>query len=276
MGKVISFINMKGGVGKTTLAVNIGYTLSREYNKKVLLIDIDPQMNATQYTLKEDQILEIMKNPKKTIFGILSDEPNLPTAISQDRKNEPQNPIFTICENYDIIPSHLYLMTINLNERPYRLKKYIRDHFIDEYDVIILDSPPTISAYTKIALLSSDYYVVPMKPDFLSFFGLPLLQNYINNLKKEFERNIEFLGIILTMVRPDWTIYQMIKNKILQNEDWKDKLFLSELKYKIKVAKALSPDEREKHSQYIYDFEDDELRNQIIGITRELMTKGRL
>ena len=65
MGKVVSFINMKGGVGKTTLAVNIGYTLSKIFNKKVILIDMDPQMNATQYTLKDDQIEEIMKDPKK-------------------------------------------------------------------------------------------------------------------------------------------------------------------------------------------------------------------
>lgn len=217
-----------------------------------------------------------MENPKKTIFGILSDETNLPTVISQDEKNNTQNPVFNICENFDIIPSHLYLMTVNLNERPYRLKKYIKNHIINKYDVILLDSPPTISAYTKIALLSSNYYVVPMKPDFLSFFGLPLLQNYINSLKEEFEENIEFLGIILTMVRPNWIIYQEIKDKILQTGDWKDKLFSSELKYKIKIAKALSPDEREKRSQYIYDFDDDELKNQIIEITRELMIKGRL
>ncbi len=65
MGKVVSFINMKGGVGKTALAVNIGYTLSRKFNKKVILIDMDPQMNATQYTLKDDQIEKILRDPKK-------------------------------------------------------------------------------------------------------------------------------------------------------------------------------------------------------------------
>ena len=234
-------------------------------------------MNATQYTLENDQIIEIMENPRKTIYGILSDETKLPSVVSKNQQEILNiNPVLNISENFDIIPSHLYIMTINLNESPFRLNQYINEHYRNNYDVIILDSPPTISAYTKISLLSSDYYIVPMKPDFLSLFGLPLLQNYIDRLKKEFEKDIDFLGIILTMVRPDWRIYSEIKEKLKERPEWKNKLFDSELKYRIKIAKALSPEERDKHSQYIIDLNDDELKNQIIEITRELITKGRL
>jgi len=234
-------------------------------------------MNATQYTLENDQIIEIMENSRKTIYGILSDDSQLPSVVSRGQQDISYiDPVFNISENFDIIPSHLHIMTINLNESPFRLNQYINEHYRNEYDVIILDSPPTISAYTKVSLLSSDYYIVPMKLDFLSLFGLPLLQNYIDRLKKEFEKNIDFLGIILTMVRPDWRIYSEIKEKLEERPEWKNKLFDSELKYKIKIAKALSPEERDKHSQYIIDLNDGELKDQIIEITKELITKGRL
>ncbi len=276
MGKVVSFINMKGGVGKTTLAVNVGYALSKDFNKKVVLIDMDPQMNATQYTLRENQIEEILKEPKNSIYGILSEEYNLPSMTQINDSSNKINPIFQISENFNLIPSHLKVMAINLDESPYRLRQYIKDNLRDSYDIIIIDSPPTISAYTKVSLLASDMYVVPMKTDFLSFFGLPLLENYIERIKREFGKDIDFLGIILTMVRPDWRIYRIVKEKLMQQPRWSGKLFSAELKYRTIVARALSPEERESASQYILDLGDDELREQIIQIVRELLRRGRL
>ena len=277
MGKVMSFINMKGGVGKTTLAVNVGYTLSRKFSKKVVLIDMDPQMNATQYTLKEDQLEEIMKDPKKSIYGILSEEYNLPSVMQIDgAPTEVINPIFEISDNFDLIPSHLKIMAINLDESPYRLRQYIEDTLRNKYDIIIIDSTPTISSYTKVSLLASDMYVVPMKTDFLSFFGLPLLESYIGRIKREFGKDINFLCIIQTMVRQDWKIYRIVKEKLEQQPQWRNKLFNIELKYRTIVARALSPEERESKSQYILDLGDRELEEQIVQITEELLRRGRI
>ncbi len=277
MGKVVSFINMKGGVGKTTLAVNISYILSKRFNKKAILIDMDPQMNATQYTLKEEQIEEILKEPKKSIYGLLSEEYNLPSVMqTDDTSNDSINPIFEISENFDLIPSHLKIMAINLDESPYRLRQYIDDDLRDKYDMIIIDSPPTISSYTKVSLLASDMYIVPMKTDFLSFFGLPLLESYIDRIKREFGKNIDFLGIILTMVRSDWRIYRIVKEKLECQPQWRNKLFDIELKYRTIVARALSPEERESRSQYILDLGDEELKEQIVQITEEILRRGRV
>lgn len=274
MGKVVSMINMKGGVGKTTMAVNIGYTLSKEFGKKVLLIDADPQMNASQYTLNNDQVRNILQQPKNTIYGILSSEYKLPSITEKITKKEEFSGILEIEENFDIIPSHLQIMNINLDQSPFRLRQYIKEKKIkDKYDVILIDSPPTISAYTKISLLASDYYAVPMKTDFLSLFGLPLLENYIQHLREQFEQNLDFLGIILTMVRSDWKIYSDIKTELLTKTDWANKVFDNELKYKTKVARALSPNEKNK---YIIDLNDDELTSQMLEITKEFMRKGRL
>lgn len=279
MGKVVSFINMKGGVGKTTMAVNIGYTIAKNFGKKVLLIDVDPQMNATQYTLKEDQVIDILENPKKTIYGILFDEYDFPTITSTQSRGPDRefNAIFGIENNFDIIPSHLQIIGINLNETPLRLRKCIKDNKLkDKYDLIILDSPPTISAYTRVSLLASDAYVVPMKTDFLSLFGLPLLENYIQRLRREFDLNLEFLGIILTMVRTDWKIYRDVKKELLEKPEWKNKIFEDELKNRTIVAKALSPDERAKKLPYIIELGDEELESQMLNITREFMQKLRL
>ena len=277
MGKVVSFINMKGGVGKTTLAVNIGYTLSKIFNKKVILIDMDPQMNATQYTLKDDQIEEILKDPKKSIYGILSEEYNLPSVMQiNDTSTEDINPIFEVSENFYLISSHLKVMAINLDESPYRLRQYINETLRHEYDIIIIDSPPTISSYTKVSLLASDMYIVPMKTDFLSFFGLPLLESYIERIQREFGKEIDFLGIILTMVRPEWTIYRIVKEKLEEKPRWKNKLFNTELKYRTIVARALSPEDRESKSQYILDLGEEKLKEQIVQITEELLRRGRI
>lgn len=133
-----------------------------------------------------------------------------------------------------------------------------------------------MSGYTKAALLCSNYYIVPMKIDYLSLFGLPLLQNYIQNLGSEYEASIAFSGIVLTMTRPDHRIYRSLKEKINNNSEWKKNLFNAELKHKIIIANALSPDNGNSENAFIYNLGDIELKNQIINITTEFMQKIRL
>ncbi|MBB5149304.1 ParA family protein [Ureibacillus thermosphaericus] len=277
MSKIITFINMKGGVGKTTLSVNICYTMAKLYDKKVLLIDMDPQMNATQYILNDEQVRTILNNSRNSICGILSSSELLPSVVQGSSENETYTYIYQVYNNFDIIPSHLHLMSLNLNERPLRLKQFIKDTKLNEkYDVIILDCPPTISGYTRLSLLSSDGYVVPMKTDYLSFFGLPLLENYISSLKKDFEKELEFIGIILTMVRENWNIYGDVKSLIKHNMEWNRKLFNSELKAKTVIEKALSPENKKKNKSYIIELGDNEIEQQMINITQEFMRKARI
>jgi hypothetical protein len=88
--------------------------------------------------------------------------------------------------------------------------------------------------------------------------------------------NLEILGIVLTMVRPGLRIYRDVKAKIIENKKWSEKLFITELKYKTEIEKALSPDEKEINSPYIIELGDAELRSQMIGITQEFMRKMRL
>ena len=276
--KVISFINMKGGVGKTTLAVNCGYTLTKEFGKKVLIIDVDPQMNTSQYTLKQIQVREILSHPEKTIHGIIAQNSRLPEVLSERAsvQDEHFNGIFHIQNNFDVIPSHLSIMDLNLDVAPFNLNHFIETHVQSNYDAIILDLPPTISSYTRIGLLASSHYVVPMTTDYLSFFGLPLLQNYIQRISRNFGKEIIFSGIILNKVHPNQIIYQDIKSQLVRNLEWASKLFARELKESAVISRAFSQNSIERNRQFILELGDSSLKAQIINITMELMTKVRL
>jgi chromosome partitioning protein len=278
MAKVISFINMKGGVGKTTLAVNIGYTIAKKFNKKVLLIDVDPQMNATQYTLNESQVSEILNFPRKSLYGLLEPpEQVLPKVLSTETQKNPEHfeGLYSINENFSIIPSHLRLIELKIRqEEPELLDVFIKTQLKGKYDVIIIDSPPTISDYTNLALHASDYYVVPMMAEPLAFFGLPRLELYVSDFNSEYGLETSLLGIILNKVHPTHNLYKNIKSKIQTEGTWKSKLFVNELKETTNISKVLS-DENDQRSQYILDINDNEAAAQIFEITKEFMQKGR-
>lgn len=268
--KILSIINMKGGVGKTTLSVNISYTLAKKYGKKILLIDMDPQMNSSQYCLEPNDIGNILENPRKSVYGIF--EPELPSLSNnqQDKKIETER--FKVIDNFDIISSHLHLMIASVNDSPLKLKNYINS-IQSEYDLIIIDAPPTISGYTKASLLASTHYIVPMRIDFLSLFGLPLLQTYITDLTEEYASHIDFTGIILTQKHTTHTkIYNSLIEKINENSLWQTKLFQNEMTYKTIIANSIT---NEKSNKFILDL-GGEVSNEIDNITIELMRKIRL
>lgn len=216
--KVISFINMKGGVGKTTLLFQFAHYVDRKLKKndntkfKILLIDTDPQSNLTQNE-KERFILENGLATKKdddkkddeSVFGKKSiqrlfDPDQLAPEIATD------NAIFNLNENIDILPGELKAIFLERTQvgKGTALRDFILDNnLLLAYDLILIDCPPTYSLYTELSLLVSDFYIVPVTQDSYASLGIDLLEEVVqaivhthrNDMFKE--KRLERLGIII-------------------------------------------------------------------------------
>ena len=180
MGKIISLLNHKGGVGKTTSAINIGAGLV-ELGKRVLLIDLDPQANLS------------------LSLGI----PRQPNTIYEALRGESELEPFTIRENLDVVMSTLDLSgaemeLINEAGREYILKELF-EPIKDDYDFIIIDCPPSLGLLTLNALGASDYVYIPLQTQFLALQGLAKIKQVIDKVKFRLNKNLEIGGVIATM-----------------------------------------------------------------------------
>lgn len=206
-GKVIAFINMKGGVGKTTLCKEIAYYLGREMKRKILLIDVDPQCNLTQAFLQKFGKIQdkpLMEKPtEKTLDNILT--------TSRIIEGENKDCILNLTENIDIIPGDMQVTFLNRvglsSQDEAKIFNYIEKNKLKlSYDYIFIDCPPTYSFHTTIALNASDFYFVPVKPDVYSILGLDLLLQVIDNIICDNpifnNRDLKCLGVIYTLYKP--------------------------------------------------------------------------
>tara|TARA_R100001369_G_scaffold20091_1_gene36601 strand:- start:79283 stop:80047 length:765 start_codon:yes stop_codon:yes gene_type:complete len=185
MGKIIAIANQKGGVGKTTTSVNLAASLG-VLEKKVLLIDADPQANATSGLGIDVEAVE---------FGTYQ-------LLEHSCKAE-QAIIKTSSPNLDIIPSHIDLVAIEIelvdqDEREYMLKKAIT-HLKDSYDYILIDCAPSLGLLTLNALTASDSVIIPIQCEYFALEGLGKLLNTIKSVQKIHNDKLDIEGLLLTM-----------------------------------------------------------------------------
>ena len=209
--KVISVLNMKGGVGKTTLSVNLAYILAHFHNKKILLVDIDPQFNATQYLVNQETIVAHFNNNKKSILDIIMPQKEEKINLVDSKKKKKNSKLLfsdyvinltnKSDVHFDIIPSTINLIEIESSDRgaENHLKKFLKK-YCKHYDIVIIDCPPTIGIHTLSAFLASTYYLIPVKPDYLSSLGLSLLERALEKYRKTHSHRLKPLGIVFTMV----------------------------------------------------------------------------
>ena len=180
---IYSIMNQKGGVAKTTSTFNIGAILA-EKGKRVLLVDLDPQHSLTIALGIDDELT-------KSIYNVICE------------KEDINNVILEVSENLYVAPSNLELsiaelQLVSMMARESILKKAL-DKVKDNYDIILIDCPPSLSLLTVNALVASNEVIVPTATDYLSYKGLELLIDTINNVKENLNEDLKIKGVIATM-----------------------------------------------------------------------------
>lgn len=222
MGKIISFSNQKGGVGKTTSAVNVAASLG-VLGYKVLLIDLDPQGNATS------GVGISKKGLKSSINDVLIGESTAREAIVE-----------TPYANLSVIPANIALAAAEYNlyqeEGAESIMKNALAEVKDEFDYIIIDCPPSLSMLTVNAMVASDGIVIPMQCEFYALEGLSQLTVTINRIKANYNSNLNITGILITMYNSRLLLSLQVINEL--NKHYSDKLFASKISRGVKVSEA--------------------------------------
>ena len=184
MGKIIAFANQKGGVGKTTTAINLAAALY-ERGKRMLLCDFDPQGNATSGFGVDPRTL------KTSVYDlIVADDPDVKSAIVSTKW------VDLIGSNVNLAGAELDL--ISMEGRENRLKSVL-DRVRDDYDYIFIDCPPSLGLLTLNCLCASDSFLVPLQCEYYALEGLSQLMTTVRMAKKSMNRSLELEGVLLTM-----------------------------------------------------------------------------
>jgi chromosome partitioning protein len=222
--KVISILNQKGGVGKTTTAVNLATGFS-VIDKKTLLIDLDPQGNASS-SLGIDQA-----GRKLTIYDVLVDNVDINQAVLE-----------TQIAGLELVPSNVNLLAaeielVGFQDRELILKKHIAK-ILDRYHYIIIDCPPALGLLSMNSLVAADEILIPIQCEFLALEGLSHLLQTIEIVKGNFNKSLKILGILLTMYDKRNRLTEVVEQDV--RSCLKDLVFQTTIPRNIKLSEAPS------------------------------------
>ena len=233
MAYVISIVNQKGGVGKTTTAVNLGAFLAKK-RKKVLIIDLDPQGNATSgYGFDKSEL-------ENTVYDLLVNEEDIGNVIAP-----------TTVKNVDMCPTNINLAgaeveLVSAISRETILKREI-EPVIDKYDYIIVDCPPSLGLLTINALAACEGVIVPIQGEYYALEGLTQLIDTINMIKKKLNPSIGILGVVITMHDRRTQLTKQVVEEV--QKYFGDKVFNTFIPRNVRLAEAPS------HGQTIEEYD---------------------
>jgi chromosome partitioning protein len=207
MAHTISLLNMKGGVGKSTLAVNLAWEYATgPWDRRILVADLDPQFNASQYLIGQQQYEKaVLEEAKPTMWDLFEQNTRMPgQPLKEFDPHAAIHPVrrFQAGGCIDLIPSRLELALSLRN--PAQKESLLQKSLVQvgtDYDIIIIDCPPTESVLTYAAYLASDHLLVPVKPEYLSAIGLPLLKQSLGDFNRENPgHDLDVTGIVFNGV----------------------------------------------------------------------------
>lgn len=224
MGRIITVINQKGGVGKTTTTVNVGEALAN-LNNRVLIVDFDPQGNATTG-------LGVSKQSSQyDIKDVLKPETKIEKYISK-----------TYNQNLFVIPANSHLSAVELSTHSLEDKEYLLKHKLKSvkkiFDFILIDCPPSLGNLTINALTAADSILIPVQAEYYALEGLTMLLNSIRITQKKYNKNVEIEGILVTMYDKRTLLSHSVYNE-LKNYFGK-KVYKTTIPRSIRLAEAPS------------------------------------
>jgi chromosome partitioning protein len=266
MPPIISCVNLKGGVGKTAIAVNFAAHCGLS-GKRTLLVDLDPQTNATFSCIEIDKWEEHAAN-HGTVADLLGVRGHTNAeGVTREAKGVICKDVFS---NVDLIPSHLDLFSIDLDlasatARETKLRKALRP-ILEEYDIVVCDCPPNLTIPTQNALALSSHYLVPISPDYLSGLGVGLLLKRVKQLSEDLENSLKHVGIVISRVGRPAVHREQTVNALQQT--FGDLVFTAQIKERVAVSEAAAA------KRTIYAGSDPTAANEFKAMSIELL--GRL
>ncbi|PEC83312.1 sporulation initiation inhibitor Soj [Bacillus cereus] len=224
MGKIIAIANQKGGVGKTTTSVNLGAGLA-QVGKKVLLVDIDAQGNATTGVGIEKSELD------QCIYNVLVEDADVQGVIQK-----------TATENLDVLPATIQLAGAEIElvptiSREVRLQRALQP-VRDGYDYIIIDCPPSLGLLTINALTAADSVIIPVQCEYYALEGLSQLLNTVRLVQKHLNKNLAIQGVLLTMLDARTNLGIQVIDEV--KKYFRDKVYRSIIPRNVRLSEAPS------------------------------------